>query len=95
MRAKSIIFFILAAMLSAMPMSAQVASGTCGNNLRWELTDKGILNLIGAQVPMTEFGEGNAPWKELAPQIKEVMMQSGTTIAAGAFADLPNLIDFS
>ena len=89
------IFTLLTAALVALTMSAQVASGTCGNNLRWELTDKGILNIIGAQVPMTEFGEGNAPWKELAPQIKEVMMQSGTTIAAGAFADLPNLIDFS
>gem|GEM_PF-1285449 len=89
------IFTLLTAALISMTMSAQTNSGTCGNNLRWELTDKGILNIIGAQVPMTEFGEGNAPWKELAPQIKEVMMQSGTTIAAGAFADLTNLIDFS
>ena len=89
------IFTLLTASLVCLAMSAQVASGTCGNNLRWELNDKGILSIEGSEVPMTEFGAGNAPWKAFASQIKEVAMLNGTTIAASAFADLPNMTAFS
>lgn len=72
--------------------SAVVASGTCGNNLTWELDEEGCLTISGTGA-MEEYGEysHSAPWytESLNPyqDIKKVVIEEGvTSIGSGAFS---------
>ena len=66
-----------------------VASGVCGDNLTWKLTDEGELRIEG----MGEMYEYYRPWMENhALEIKSVTIGGGvTSVAAEAFAACANL----
>ena len=63
-----------------------VASGTCGDNLTWELTNVGRL-VIEGEGEMYDFSSGElAPWDEYKEVIRAISIREGvTTIGSYAF----------
>lgn len=87
----SLLALVLALIL--VPVSAEAAlvdSGSCGENVTWELTDEGTLTISGT-------GEMLAtPWQEHRQEIKAVVIEDGvTSIATSAFYGCSNLTDVS
>lgn len=73
-------------------------SGTCGDNLTWELSDDGTLTISGTG-NMEDYREKNyttgstSPWFAYAPNIKGVVLEEGvTSIGNYAFYDCTNLV---
>ncbi len=78
----------LALMASAGTLFAQ--SGTCGQNLTWNLTD-GVLTISGTG-EMENDAFGKAPWYSYRESITSVFIYNGVTnIEYGAFEDCRNL----
>lgn len=69
-------------------------TGTCGENLTWELTD-GVLAISGTG-EMTSYSYAfPAPWSDLASEIKEIAIgDQVTSIGAAAFRGCDNLTEF-
>jgi len=76
-----------------------VASGTCGENVTWGLTEDGTLTISG-QGPMDNlammdpdyYWKDLAPWKDSRDEIRNVVIQEGVTnIGDGAFHRCRNL----
>ncbi len=74
-----------------------VGSGDCGINLKWTLTDDGILTIYGTG-EMTSYNfnletrRSNAPWIPYAEMIKTVVLKEGiTNIGNFAFHNCVNL----
>ena len=62
------------------------ASGTCGDNLTWTLTEDGTLIISGSGY--MNYSDKTAPWNSYREQITAVIMNSGvTSIKSKAFAD--------
>ena len=62
------------------------ASGTCGDNLTWTLTEDGTLIISGSGY--MNYSDKTAPWNSYREQITAVIMNSGvTSIKSEAFAD--------
>lgn len=87
-----ILFLILTIFLCTIPAvyaDEILASGICGSDLEWELTNDGVLTISGAGE--MEF-VGSAPWDSYSDKIHEVHILSGvTTIAESAFEEYSNL----
>ena len=68
------------------PEPCLVASGTCGDNLTWELSCDSVLTISGTGA-MTEFSDGTpAPWSEYKNSIKSAYINNGvTSIGSRAF----------
>ena len=73
---------------------SKIASGTCGDNLTWQLFDNGTLEISGTgemydfNVFSSEDKEDYLPWREYRRQnqIKKVIVNQGvTSIGSGAF----------
>ncbi len=84
--------------LPAMPVHADEISGTCGENLTWELTDEGVLIITGTG-PMYDYGirgnGGSAPWSAYATEIKELVITDEVTkIGHEAFSGCTALTTF-
>ena len=61
------------------------ASGTCGDNLTWELTCDGTLKIYGSGA-MDDYSSSNAPWKSYRNNINKIILPNGlTTISDYAF----------
>lgn len=61
-------------------------SGTCGENITWELDDDGLLTISGTG-PMTNFGAFGAPYNKLRSKILSVSVSDGiTSIGSWAFS---------
>ena len=62
------------------------ASGSCGTNLTWTLTDAGVLTIRGTG-PMTDYqSETDVPWYENKTDITSIVIENGVThIGAVAF----------
>ncbi len=74
-----------------------VGSGTCGENLTWELDDEGTLRISGTG-PMTKFQPPTVPvpWGSQREQIKKVILGQGVTqISQYAFYYCENLTSVS
>ena len=68
-----------------------VASGTCGENVKWKLNDKGILAIRGDGA-IDDYTVGSAPWYGHASEIERIIIMDGvTTIGSYAFYGLNNL----
>ena len=69
--------------------AAEIASGVCGWDLTWTLSEDGVLFISGKgeMYDYGEFGIGEpAPWSDYADQIKELMIaDTVTTIGYEAF----------
>ena len=56
----------------------EVASGTCGNNLTWVLTDDYTLTISGTG-DMDDFTGSDQPWDDYTQKITAVVMEDGAT----------------
>ena len=89
---KKFVSLLLAAcmLLSILPMGAvsaheDVTSGTCGENVTWELNlDSGEL-LISGNGPMADYNYDVAPWYQYADRVYTIRILDGVT-TAGAHA---------
>ena len=94
-----ILSLVLAIVLvvAGVPLSASAAtSGTCGDNLTWELDDKGILTISGTGAMYSyssTFSSGTLPpWRSSKGTIKEIYVQEGVTdVGSYAFMDYPKV----
>ena len=82
--------FLLAAML-LMSWNLLAESGTCGDNLTWDLTD-GVLSISGTGA-MSEYNtQSAAPWYGQKGKIKSVVLEEGVSdIGSYAFRDCDKL----
>ena len=66
-----------------------VASGTCGENLNWALTEDGTLTISGTGEMVRLW---NAPWHDYQDSIKTVVIEDGvTSVGESAFSSYANL----
>ena len=84
---KKLFTFLLAIVASLGTLFA--ASGTCGPNLTWDLTD-GVLTISGTGA--MDYELYSAPWSDSRASIQSVVIEEGvTTIGAYAFSHCLNL----
>ncbi|QUB60825.1 leucine-rich repeat protein [Prevotella melaninogenica] len=77
------IYILLIALLMGLSANAK-SSGTCGPNLKWLLTDDGVLTITG-EGEMTDYSYANrSPW--YGQHIKRIIIDDGvSTIGNEAF----------
>ena len=85
------ILFTLFLALAASVGTIFAESGTCGENLTWDLTD-GVLTISGTG-PMTDYySSSNIPWDSYRSSIKSAIINEGvTSIGYNAFSYCTNL----
>ena len=68
-------------LIPAVSAADTVASGTCGENLTWVLTDDGTLTISGKgeMEDYTSDSTKKAPWHKPATKIKFTNMNNGVT----------------
>ena len=90
----ALLALLLCMSLLPMPAMAAAASGTCGENLTWSLTDDGILTISGeGAMENYEFTDLIQPWRDCQENILSVVLEYGvTTIGEAAFHNCENLI---
>ena len=83
------IYILLIALLMGLSANAET-SGTCGPDLRWHLTDNGVLTISG-KGKMNDYSyPDGGPWSK--SDIKRIIIGDGiTTIGGYAFRDCSNL----
>ena len=70
---------------------AVIASGTCGDNLTWTLTDDGCLTISGSGA-MYDYYDESVPWNKYRANITSVMIDENmTTIGSYAFYNCDGL----
>ncbi len=73
--------------------ATNVVSGTCGENLAWELDADGVL-IISGSGDMDDYYTTSVPWEEHCQNIKKIIVQDGvTSIGRYAFSDCKDLTD--
>ena len=73
---------------------AQIASGSCGENLSWTLSSNGILTITGTGSMTTYSGEANIPWYSNRTMITKVVIGEGVTkLTTNAFCGCSNLTE--
>ncbi len=78
-------------LFTVLPVSDEVASGVCGENLTWKLTSDGTLTISGTGA-MGGWGNSTAPWYSFRDSILKVVVGDGVTSIAGyAFDSHKNL----
>ncbi len=88
---KSFVLLVLTAVLSVCAW-ASVASGVCGESLRWKLYEDGLFEIRGSGAMLDYGGVTRVPWEELKSRIKTIEIKSGAAgIGAKAFYDCDNL----
>ena len=76
--------------------AATRASGTCGNNVSWSLSDTGVLTISGSGEMTAWDNYTNVPWREYRESIKSVVFSgSVTSISKGCFYECINLTSVS
>lgn len=84
---------LLATLLPHRTFAAETASGTCGENLTWVLTEDGTLTISG-EGAMDDFAYQGAPWYRYRDSIIHVVLEEGVTnLGDYAFYPAYNLID--
>ena len=88
---------LLALLFAGLAFSASAeeitASGDCGENVRWSLTDGGVFTVSG-EGSMTDWNlnTNKCPWADCKAQITEVVIESGVeSVGAYSFAGCANL----
>ena len=78
------IYILLIALLMGLSANAE-ESGTCGPDLRWHLTDNGVLTITGKGEMYDYSFDNRAPWGRY--DIKRIIIGNGiTTLGGRAFA---------
>ncbi|WP_455099082.1 leucine-rich repeat domain-containing protein [Prevotella histicola] len=77
------IYILLIALLMGLSANAET-SGTCGPDLRWHLTDNGVLTISGKGKMNNYLDHNRLPWSK--SDIKRIIIGDGvTTIGENAF----------
>ena len=80
------IYILLIALLMGLSANAE-ESGTCGPDLRWHLTDNGVLTISGKGEMYGYLYPKRAPWGDSPEKVKRIIIGDGiTTIGQAAFA---------
>ena len=90
---KLIFFFALIGVMAFNNALAQteVASGTCGDNLTWVLTEDSVLTISGTGA-MTDYNWNTMPWYSNRTAIKTAVIENGvTTIGDYTFCNCTGL----
>lgn len=71
----------LALVLSGMPtvFAADIASGTCGDNMTWRLSDSGVLTISGSGAMYDYTIPDKGPWYSYKSNITSVVIEEGVT----------------
>ncbi len=78
---------LLSAMILSMSLSLFAQSGTCGDNLTWNLSD-GTLTISGTGAMTNYTLSSNAPWYSYKSSISTVIIEDGaTSIGERAFSN--------
>ena len=86
------IYILLIALLMGLSANAE-ESGTCGPDLRWHLTDNGVLTISGKGEMYGYLYPKRAPWGDSPEKVKRIIIGDGiTTIGQAAFAGCSALI---
>lgn len=65
--------------------SGIIAGGICGSNVKWKLSESGVLTVYGKGA-MYDYSAGDTPWASYADVITEVVISDGvTSVGARAF----------
>lgn len=85
------IYILLIALLMGLSANAE-KSGTCGPNLKWHLTDNGVLTITGKGKMYDYSYDNRAPWGDSREKVKQIIIgDDATTIGEDAFRDCSNL----
>ena len=83
------IYILLIALFMGLSAKAE-SSGTCGPNLKWHLTDDGVLTISGKGDMYNYSNDHRAPW--YGYDIKRIIIGDGiTTIGDNVFSDCSSL----
>lgn len=80
-----LVVVMLASMLTSIPIIASATSGSFGSNIKWEITEDGMLAIGGSGEIPDCSAVGSAPWSGYAANITSVYIKSGIT-AIGDYA---------
>ena len=85
------IYILLIALLMGLSAKAE-SSGTCGSNLKWHLTNDGVLTITG-KGEMYDYSDSynSAPWRYLGVVKRIIIGDSVTTVGEGAFRGCSSL----
>lgn len=72
-----LVVVMLAGMFTSMPIIASATSGSFGSNIKWEITEDGMLAIGGSGEIPDCSAEGSAPWSGYAANITSVYIKSG------------------
>ena len=83
---------VICMVLSLMPVTAQAASGSCGENVSWSL-ENGVLTISGTG-STDDYTTGQTPWYSSRNAIRSVVVSDGVTrignrLLEGVAAALP------
>jgi len=74
----------------------EVASGKCGDNATWTLTDDGHLVISGTGAMYDWSGSSELPWKDYITDVTSVTIEDGiTSVGAHAFEYMANITSVS
>ena len=83
------LYLLLITLLVSLSAYAE-KSGTCGDNLKWKLTDEGVLTITGTG-KMQDYSGSSRPWSPYS-KVKQVIISDGvTTIGSDAFFSCSSL----
>ena len=82
----ALLMVVLVLPAGVITVSAETYSGTCGDNVTWNLdTSTGVLTISGMGA-MANYGYGKAPWYSYSSSVKTVTIEEGvTSIGSCAF----------
>ena len=84
------LYLLLITLLVSLSAYAE-KSGTCGANLKWKLTDEGVLTITGTGEMQDWHWSKPSPW-DAGKSVKQIIIGDGvTTIGDYAFWDCPSL----
>ena len=84
------LYLLLITLLVSLSAYAE-KSGTCGANLKWKLTDEGVLSITGTGKMKDWIGVNSRPWSPYK-NVKQVIIDDGvTTIGEQAFSGCRSL----
>ena len=85
------LYLLLITLVVSLSANAE-ESGTCGKNLKWKLTDKGVLTITGTGEMYNWEDRYANPWSQYRSNVKQVIIGDGvTTIGDRAFLDCSSL----
>ena len=94
-RSPGLVFWTVLILLTSACLSLALAdgSGTCGEDLTWKLSTKGVLTVSGrGEMDLSLSYEKS--WSKLSDEIKKVVVRKGvTSVCESAFRDCKNLTE--